>query len=1367
MLLHVFVCFSLVGLNKAAPNFLSQAAIKEYAREAGLHSVPEHDVSHLTIGEQPLNGPLHVQFPAFGEVYNAQVKSSGPIVSAQFVEFCGDEGLRPSPDKLSLDVDNTCLYRGYLEGIDNSFVALTMCKPTSVTGWLIGNYTLLIHPVREDHARSLRSTSNSNNSHPHLAFRVDELYQPELYKYDVHDTMMSGRPSQRSVRQSPSDNSVQPPVYVELMVAFDKQATSDLGTNLIPYVVSMTNMLATGYRHPTVEEFDITIRLTRIILIDDDTCLPTLDVADHSSTRLGNFKGWANEINPSDEDNPFHFDYALFLTNKEFSDGVGGRAYQPGMCWGVGECHTSTSLWCIGHEVGHSFGMTHDSERCPDGKETGWVSGSMYKFTPCNMGEVRNYLRNPPSCLLDKPNDSTSWPSPEWNYGDRPLPAKAFPGDEQCKAYYYGESVGECSWKSMLVQNLKPGDNCYVYCEMRDGSCQYWATGKEGHICGPKQMCSEDVCKCIDENDCPQETGYGLPPTVYTYVPFLMAENRDTAIDICTSNSGRLAKILNKDTLDFLKMQLASLGLINVNFQFDGRRYSDNGNDWETVDGEHMTYFDWYSGEPNNGGNEEKCLHIWKRNKQLNDINCETPQPFICQKDGKGECFMDKLATDYRGRMSTTANGFTCQKWSEQSPHTHANTPEKKPYGGLGDHNYCRNPDNWEKGPWCYTNDPGKRYDVCDLGTPKAKCAGKSECYEDPIGTDYRGALSTTAKGYTCMKWATQSPHEHTRTPANYPSSGLGDHNYCRNPDNSEGAWCYTTDPSERWGLCDIGHPGECARIGSSLKGKMVASTEKVAIVSMKEIMFNVSAVTVSYWIRTKSDDWRSTAFIYSTDHIEDAFSIRNADNIVLSINGVKAPKSNVAVNTGCWHHVCATWEGASGDWKIYKDGTLSGSGSGFQTGSTIVAGGIYVIARGQDTAGDVWDTGLDGDMAHFNIWSHVKDDDEIKELTADCNGSMDGDVLSWNTDAFSVQSRMLNHHPIVNSETCLNIEIIKTWRDDEQCGAPNLLPNGQAAECDPMGNGRCCSASSQCGSGDTSCNCQGCIDYSCKIDENTERGGDGLVNGIFNIVASREECCVQCRSINSCKTWSFDKTSQQCWLRDAITQPEDNDQFDSGIVSTILTGPTLNCIEYTLHLEIANWDDATAVCQSEGGRLAIVKTAAISDVISAFLIDNKVRMSVWIGLKRDNKGVLHWIDGTAIDDNSYTNWAPGEPYSSSCVNLWQSRDFKWDDTYCSYALIFLCEFDVSSPSCSNTELRMTAVADKDEFKPEIIETVLKNFYIHDCLISCDTETKAISVIQDLISIRRKEGFNLTKWITNSHTFLKSISVDSHARHVK
>ena len=50
---------------------------------------------------------------------------------------------------------------------------------------------------------------------------------------------------------------------------------------------------------------------------------------------------------------------------------------------------------------------------------------------------------------------------------------------------------------------------------------------------------------------------------------------------------------------------------------------------------------------------------------------------------------------------------------------------------------------------------------------------------------DYRGKINKTTSGRTCQRWDSQSPHSHTRTPGNYPNSGL-EENYCRNPDGKE-----------------------------------------------------------------------------------------------------------------------------------------------------------------------------------------------------------------------------------------------------------------------------------------------------------------------------------------------------------------------------------------------------------------------------------------------------------------------------------------------------------------------------------------------------------------------------------------------------
>jgi len=69
----------------------------------------------------------------------------------------------------------------------------------------------------------------------------------------------------------------------------------------------------------------------------------------------------------------------------------------------------------------------------------------------------------------------------------------------------------------------------------------------------------------------------------------------------------------------------------------------------------------------------------------------------------------------YNGLMTNAASGRTCQNWLVQHPH--AISIEPMPDNGIGNHNYCRNPDGSESKPWCYTLDtsPDHAKEVCNV----------------------------------------------------------------------------------------------------------------------------------------------------------------------------------------------------------------------------------------------------------------------------------------------------------------------------------------------------------------------------------------------------------------------------------------------------------------------------------------------------------------------------------------------------------------------------------------------------------------------------------------------------------------------------
>ena len=145
--------------------------------------------------------------------------------------------------------------------------------------------------------------------------------------------------------------------------------------------------------------------------------------------------------------------------------------------------------------------------------------------------------------------------------------------------------------------------------------------------------------------------------------------------------------------------------------------------------------------------------------------------------------------TAYTGKANTTASGRVCQMWSVDTPHDSYH-PE------VGEHNYCRNPDDDDFGLWCYTTDPKIGVDYCEI--PYCVTVDNLDCLTTD-GSTYTGNLTTTKSGKTCQMWTVQTPHSHSYT-------HIGEHNYCRDPDD-DGPWCYTTDVKMRWDRCNVPVP--------------------------------------------------------------------------------------------------------------------------------------------------------------------------------------------------------------------------------------------------------------------------------------------------------------------------------------------------------------------------------------------------------------------------------------------------------------------------------------------------------------------------------------------------------------------------------
>ncbi|XP_035665404.1 uncharacterized protein LOC118408651 [Branchiostoma floridae] len=138
--------------------------------------------------------------------------------------------------------------------------------------------------------------------------------------------------------------------------------------------------------------------------------------------------------------------------------------------------------------------------------------------------------------------------------------------------------------------------------------------------------------------------------------------------------------------------------------------------------------------------------------------------------------------------------------------------------------------------------------------TQSSMCEVKLKLCQIGDGVSYRGTVSVTVTGKTCQRWDSQTPHSHDTTPANYPSSGLVN-NYCRNPGDWTGVWCYTTDPSTRWELCAV-------PVCGTLEQRRVCERETLSIHCPAGQQINI----VSALFGRTSSEYCSDGPIYTTN---------------------------------------------------------------------------------------------------------------------------------------------------------------------------------------------------------------------------------------------------------------------------------------------------------------------------------------------------------------------------------------------------------------------------------------------------------------------------------------------------------------------
>ncbi|XP_055969067.1 coagulation factor XII [Sorex fumeus] len=81
---------------------------------------------------------------------------------------------------------------------------------------------------------------------------------------------------------------------------------------------------------------------------------------------------------------------------------------------------------------------------------------------------------------------------------------------------------------------------------------------------------------------------------------------------------------------------------------------------------------------------------------------CHCPEGYsgsICDVDLETNCYEGR-GLSYRGRERTTVSGARCESWTSEASYSNVSVEQAR-HWGLGDHAFCRNPDN-DTRPWCF-----------------------------------------------------------------------------------------------------------------------------------------------------------------------------------------------------------------------------------------------------------------------------------------------------------------------------------------------------------------------------------------------------------------------------------------------------------------------------------------------------------------------------------------------------------------------------------------------------------------------------------------------------------------------------------------
>ncbi|XP_055540062.1 A disintegrin and metalloproteinase with thrombospondin motifs 7 [Wyeomyia smithii] len=452
---------------------------------------------------------------------------------------------------------HSCHYQGHIRGHDHSRVALSACN--GLTGFLRTNKTEYWIEPSNNHSPS------DKDGHPHVIFKRADVKDIKATR-SKKATAATGKKKKKKRRKRHASNcgtkeprrltetriewqhqgkvivqggrksrdhpgtvgaapagmgkkrikrSISTPRHVEALVVADHsmvQFHQDM--DLQQYLLTIMNMVSSLYKDPTIGN-SIQVTVVRIIILEEEESHADFNVTHIAANTLENFCRWQRSLNPKAEDDPHHHDVAILVTRKNICSTHGcstlGVANVGGMCrpdksCSVNEDNGITLAHTISHELGHNFGMYHDTAKTGCDHRIGPILHIMtpsfeadtmqVSWSNCSRRDITHFLDlGLGKCLEDQPSQQ------EYSYPELP-PGAMYNADLQCRQQFNStdEEITVCSLDEICNQ---------LWCLVNDVCMTMMRPAAPGTNCGRRKWCQNQQCVDIEELPPPMDGGWG------------------------------------------------------------------------------------------------------------------------------------------------------------------------------------------------------------------------------------------------------------------------------------------------------------------------------------------------------------------------------------------------------------------------------------------------------------------------------------------------------------------------------------------------------------------------------------------------------------------------------------------------------------------------------------------------------------------------------------------------------------------------------------------------------------------------------------------------------------------------------------------